>query len=61
MAKVEVEYTVKIKQIINWPDDEMEDFNYDNLCCNLDFDKGSAEYGSENVIDVKVNGENHDF
>ena len=61
MAKVEVEYTVKIKQTINWPDDEMGDFTYDNLCCNLDVDEGSFEHGTEDITNVTVDGQHHAF
>jgi len=60
MARIEVKYTVLMTQIIDWPDDELEDFNYDNLCANLDVDK-SNEGDEFNICDVKKDGKNHDF
>ena len=58
--KVKVRFSVSMIQTIDWPEDEMEDFNYDNLHANLDHEKGSANYDYE-VLDVKVDGENYDF
>jgi hypothetical protein len=60
VAKIEVEYIVKVRQKIDWPDDEMDDFNYDNLEANLD-PNDSDPVEVENIITVKVNGKNHNF
>ena len=46
MAKLRVEYEVKLVEFIDWPDDEMDDLNYENLHCNLDMNKSvECEYG----------------
>ncbi|WP_415912481.1 hypothetical protein [Neptuniibacter sp. QD37_11] len=61
MAKVTVEYLTRKKQVIDWPDDEMEDFNYENLQCNLDPDK-AVDTGAEfEICELKVNGKDHYF
>jgi len=60
MAKVIVEYTVKIKQTLDWPDDELGDFNYENLEANLEptIDDVQSDYDISSVI---LNGEQHYF
>ena len=37
--KLLVKYTVTLEQTVDWPDDELEDFSYENLLCNLDIDE----------------------
>lgn len=36
MAKVAVKYKATFVQVIDWPDDEIEDFTYENLESNID-------------------------
>jgi hypothetical protein len=42
VAQIEVEFVVKKKQVIDWPDDELENLNYDNLHCNIDEDEAQV-------------------
>ena len=60
MAKVKVQYFAKVTQTIYWPDDEMNDFNYENLECNLDPTDADV-IDAEGIFDVHVNGERHEF
>jgi len=58
VAKIEVEYIVKVRQKIDWPDDEMDDFNYDNLDANLD-PREADPIEVQDIDSIKVNGKNH--
>lgn len=40
MAIIKVKYTKTFEQTIDWPDDELENLNYDSLLCNLDLYEG---------------------
>jgi len=60
MAKVAVKYTATFVQVIDWPDDELVDFNHDNLLANIDPEK-SQFTGDIDVDDVELNGEEHYF
>ena len=60
MAKVSVKYTATFIQVIDWPDDELNDFNYKNLEYNIDPEK-SQFTGDLDIDDVLVNGKEHYF
>lgn len=60
MAKVTVTYTAKFHQVIEWPDDELDDFNQENLECNIEPDK-SEFIGDITVVDADLNGKEHWF
>lgn len=60
MAKIRVKYTVEVEQIIDWPDDEMEFFNHDNLVANCEPNDFTTMSRPE-LISVKVNGKDHNF
>jgi hypothetical protein len=60
MARIEVEYTVKMKQVIDWPDDELDHFGYESLECNLDIED-STMLQIEDIIEIKKNGKDHNF
>lgn len=60
MSKLEVEYTVKVKQYINWPEDELINLNYENLMCNLEVADGIVmDY--EDISSIKKDGEDYDL
>ena len=60
MAKLRVEYEVKLVQFIDWPDDELNDLNYENLHCNLDMNKSQeCEYGD--ITHIEKNDEEFNF
>jgi len=61
MAKVQVVYTVEYIETMDWPDDEMDGFNHDNLVCNCNPDRASVENYNYEIKNVTVNGESHDF
>ena len=61
MAKIRVKYTVTATQYIDWPDDEMGDFNYDNLESNLDATNLSTLLEVDDILEVEVNNEPHEF
>lgn len=61
MATLEVEYTVKVKQTIHWPDDELDNLNYDNLMVNLDPAIANDIGEPEEISNVKKNGEQYEL
>jgi len=60
MIKLTIEYTVKFYQTFDWPDDEIEDLNYDTLLCNLDIEQ-SDEYEIEDITAMQKDGEEFYF
>lgn len=63
MASIKVTYIQSrvLTQTINWPDDELEGFNLENLLCNLDPEE-SQENGAEiDITRVTKDGERHEF
>ncbi|MBB1329488.1 hypothetical protein H5087_09025 [Pseudoalteromonas sp. SR43-7] len=60
MAKVKVKYLVEVEQDIDWPDDEMDDFTYDNLLWNCDTDDAHTKKVTE-IVTLNVNGKPHTF
>lgn len=60
MAKLRVEYEVKLVQFFDWPDDELEDLTYENLQCNLDMNK-SSECVNGDIIHIEKNDEEFYF
>lgn len=61
MAKVKVTYVATMVETIDWPDDEMDNFNYENLCVNLDPEKAASCSPDVEIETVLVNGKSHDF
>lgn len=55
MAKISVEYTATVQQVINWPDDELDDLNLENIECNLDISEATNITVNE-ITTVKKNG-----
>ena len=60
MATIKVTFTVQATQEIEWPDDELDALDYDNLCANIDIDKASISDDFD-IIGVLKNGEWHNF
>jgi hypothetical protein len=54
MAILKVIYTVTIEETIDWPDDELEDLNYDNLMANLNVDD-KDDYQYEEIKSITKN------
>lgn len=61
MAKVIVKYTATFKQTLDWPDDELGDFNYENLQVNLRPSEDDETGDEFEILSVKLNGEEYDF
>lgn len=61
MAKVIVEYTAKFKTTLDWPDDELKDFNYNNLQVNLTPSEDDWDGLELDVCELKLNGMDHYF
>jgi hypothetical protein len=61
MAKIQVKYSVEMSQTIDWPDDELDNFNYDNLVCSCDPDKAEVVDYNFDIQQVSLNGKPHDF
>lgn len=60
MAVVKVRYTATFVQVINWPENELDDLNYENLECNLDIEN-SHFIGDMEIDRVELNGKEHNF
>ena len=60
MAILKVKYTVEVEQTIEWPDDELDNLNYDNLMCNLDVDN-KDDHTYEDIKSITKNGKRFDF
>ena len=57
MAKLKVRYTIIVDQTIDWPDDEMDNLNYDNLEVNFDpRDSYSTEFQIQDILMLRVDG-----
>lgn len=64
MPQIKIITTHSIRQttIIDWPEDEMDEFNYENALCNADFDDAKIVDVVDSEIDkVFVDGEPHRF
>ena len=61
MAKVNVKYAVILEQVIDWPDDEMSDFSYENLQVNLEPSDASVIDNNYDILNVEVNNKPHQF
>lgn len=61
MAKVKVKYAVILEQVIDWPDDEMSDFSYENLQVNLEPSDASIIDNNYDILNVEVNNKPHQF
>lgn len=60
MARVKVQFTATITQIINWPDDEIEHLNYDNVMANFDSTSAHSVEVDE-ISDITVDGKEFYF
>jgi len=60
MAKLRVVYTVQHVEYIEWPDDEMDALDYDNLMCNLDPNEAKFK-DVDDIVDIKKDGEEFYF
>jgi len=58
--KVKATFTATFTQTIDWPDDERDSFDYDNLMSNLDTSNAS-ELHIEDLDFVLVDGKPHEF
>ena len=64
MAKIRVVYTTEHTQEIDWPDDELDNLNHDNLVCRLDPDEPLESFVSDHNHELKhvfVNDKSHEF
>ncbi len=61
MAKIYVKYTSIVVETFDWPDDEMDDFNEDNLLENIGTDLGDTEIIEKEIVKTLVNGEKWEF
>lgn len=60
MATLRVKYTMTVEQDIDWPDDEMDDLNHENLMCNLDQDE-AHEWQIDDIVEMTKDGEEFYF
>lgn len=60
MAKVQFTYRRLVTETIDWPDEEMSDFDYDTLMLNAGTGLEISDEPEE-IMDVAVNGEVYEF
>lgn len=60
MALLRVKYTMTVEQDIDWPDDELDDLNYENLMVNLDQDE-AHEWQIDDIQEMTKNGQEFYF
>jgi len=60
MATLRVKYTMTVEQDIDWPDDELDDLNHENLMCNLDQDD-AHEWQIDDIVEMTKDGEEFYF
>lgn len=60
MAILRVKYTMTVEQDIDWPDDELDDLNYENLMVNLDQDD-AHEWQINDIQEMTKNGQEFCF
>jgi hypothetical protein len=61
MAKVKVKYLIEMVQEIEWPDDELDSFNYESLISNCDSNEAEIVDSDFDIYDVTLNGKDHNF
>jgi len=59
MPKLTVKYTVEYTETIDWPEDEVDALNFDNLACNLNPEESAC--GDVDISSVLENGLEYDF
>lgn len=60
MALLRVKYTMTVEQDIDWPDDELDDLNHENLMVNLDQDD-AHEWQIDDIQEMTKNGQEFYF
>ena len=60
MAKFRVKYTMTVEQDVEWPDDELDGLNYDNMLLNCDIDE-AHERQYDDIIEITKDGVDYDF
>jgi len=60
MPTLKVKYTMTVEQEIEWPEDEMDDLNYENLMINLDQDQ-AHEWQIDDIVEIEKDGEEFNF
>lgn len=60
MAKFTVKYTMEFTQEIDWPDDELDNLNYDLMLYNLNHEV-SFDHTYEEITAISKDGIDFDF
>lgn len=60
MAKFRVKYTMTVEQDIEWPDDELDGLNYDNILLNCDVNEAHEQQYSD-IIEITKDGVDYNF
>lgn len=61
MAKVVVTYMVEMEQVIDWPDDELDSLNHENLVNNCEPENSQISDDDFQIMTVLVNGKYHEL
>ena len=60
MAKIKVKYKMIVEEVIDWPDDELENLTYDILLLNCEVDN-ARDVDYDEIITVSKDGEDFEF
>lgn len=60
MAKIKVKYKAIVEEIIDWPDDELENLTYDNLLLNCDIEN-ARDVDYDEIVTSSKDGENFEL
>ena len=57
MAKVKVKYRVELEQIIDWPDDELDNLSHESIVCSCEPAEAQVVDHNFELQEVTINGE----
>lgn len=60
MAKIKVKYKVIVEEVIDWPDDELENLTYDSLLLNCDVEN-HRDIDYDEIVTASKDGEEFQF
>tara|TARA_R110002050_G_scaffold288861_1_gene441054 strand:- start:1107 stop:1289 length:183 start_codon:yes stop_codon:yes gene_type:complete len=60
VAKIKVKYKAIVEEIIDWPDDELENLTYDNLLLNCDIEN-ARDVDYDEIVTSSKDGENFEL
>lgn len=60
MAKIKVKYKVYFEETIDWPDDEIDNLNYESLVLNTDYES-ATQVDEPEIFEIEKDGKDFSF